>query len=90
MILLTDEEKDKIVDAMPEKGEEKTMAIENTLLKAQLKKYVEWSEERCTEHPNFVEVPGETYYFKHPDCWQCWQALLKELGDDRQEELVPA
>ncbi len=47
--------------------------------KAQLKKVVEWLHEECFDHPYESELPSEEYNRKRYRCFECWQALLKEI-----------
>ena len=60
------------------------MGIEHNLpkiLKAQLKKVVEWGDEECFKHPFTSDLKEEEYNRKRHRCPECWQSLLKELED---------
>ncbi len=80
MMLLTDEEIDRIVLLCY--TDNKISCVQWAVkegIKAQLKKVVEWGEEEC---PHKTVRAGGIYQLYHRrDCPQCWQSLLEEVKE---------
>ena len=53
---------------------------DDALLRAQLKKVVEWRNEECTEHSHTINISGIDHrvIVMHNDCEECWQNILEE------------
>ena len=69
MILLSEAEKGEIVGGCKE-----WFQIPDRVVKAQLKKVVEWGNEECREHKYYPQPP----YWPRRRCNECWESLLKE------------
>lgn len=86
MILLTDEEIRGEIAKLPPTDlytpsayEESSIAWNEFISKAQLKKVAEWGNEPCPHILTQIMDGSET---KKRNCEACWQALLKEVNDD--------
>lgn len=83
--ILSDEQMEKIVDNMPERGEEKTMAIEITLIKAQAKETAGQIQGELIARTSFtVKVEGNSVTVDRYD-WERlinWIMELKEVSNE--------
>lgn len=71
MIKLTDEEKLKSFCHYGNQTYSMMSSVVDDVAKVQLKKVVEWGNERCIEH----DLEG----YDRRECSQCWQSLLEEV-----------
>ena len=76
MIRLTDKEISPFVEVMQEEAK---VDIDG-LLKAQLKKVVEWGDEDCFDH-NGARRREQGWHIKRRVCPECWQTLLEEVKE---------
>ncbi len=83
MIGLTDDEITKAIDEVYYKGTGiyQVNVADKAIAKAQLKKVVEWGNERCPHTKDFDGIENIPALLYKRFCGVCWQALLEEVKE---------